>query len=248
MFQLPKLGPASRGLMITLTVLWLLYAFLSESAWAPVAEALVLRPEALLRGRLWQPFTALLIHPAGSLGALIFPLLFLWFYAAPYEQRVGPKRMLATFFVTGLTGNTAASAVTLLGSAALSAPPFALDASRPLLGASSAVLGVTAAYLGAQREEVLQLAIFGRVKARSLALGLVGLSAAFAASGGESSPWAHLAAGALGWWLGGRGAPLQPRPKKKRPAPKLQVLEGGNPNATRGRGWGQKRDDQEQWH
>ncbi len=251
MFQLPKLGPAARGLMISLAVLWLLHAFLAETQWAPAIAALQLRPADLLRGWLWQPFTALLIHPAGSLGALAFPLLFLWFYAAPYEERVGPKPMLLAFFATGLTGNIAASAVTLLASALLSHPPAALDASHTLVGASSAVLGVTAAYLGLQRGEVLQLAIFGKVRAQSLAMGLIGVSAAFSATGGESSPWAHLAAGGLGWWLGTRAAPSRPRGQQKpRPRPKLQVLEGGNPdpNPSRGRGWGARREDPDQWH
>lgn len=251
MFQLPKLGPAARGLMIGLAVLWLLHAFLMETSWAGLVAALQLRPADLLRGWLWQPFTALLLHPTGSLGALIFPLLFLWFYAAPYEERVGPKRMLLAFFATGLTGNIAASAATLLGSALLSSPPAALDAAHPLMGASSAVLGVTAAYLGLQRGQILQLAIFGRVKAASLAAGLIGVSAAFAATGGESSPFAHLAAGGLGWWLGARSAAPGPsRPPKARPRPKLQVLEGGNPDPSpsRGRGWGAARRDPDQWH
>lgn len=250
MFQLPRPGRGVKALMAILAVSWILFVLLADVGGGEIAGVLPLVPEQLLRGFLWQPLTAMLLQPPSSIGAIAVQLFILWFAVSPMEDRLGTRKLLQSFFFAGLAGNVLTAAVTLAGSALLDSPPHLLDDGALYIGSGSAVLGVWVAGLGTARGQILRTGFLGEIKAEHLAAGLVGLGVLLSFGGGGTHPLGELSAGAFGWWWGTRGrVRAATRPSSPRPAPRFEVLEGGNENPGRaGRGWRARAGADEQWH
>lgn len=92
-------------LLVACVSLFLVYAFADGPPW--VALLLAASGEnSLLGGRLWQPFTALLLH-LGTRG-LLFNMLSLWIFGSALERWWGGRRFLIFWVVTGVFGLWAA--------------------------------------------------------------------------------------------------------------------------------------------
>ena len=86
--------------------------------------------------RLWQIVTYAFLHSTDNITHLLFNMLGLWMFGAEIERYVGPRRLLACYFVSVVT----AALSQLFIPALFGAPP------APTIGASGGVFGLLLAY------------------------------------------------------------------------------------------------------
>lgn len=99
---LPKFGRGSFALFLTVAVVSVLLAD------RPPAAYLLLTPNAVLSDiAVWQPLTANLIYPDGSLGLLFGTLIIQWFLGSELEHFWGTRKYLVLVAACGVTGHLA---------------------------------------------------------------------------------------------------------------------------------------------
>lgn len=115
-FQVPRMMPGVRGLLIALAVfsigLGALGSWGSGEAAGTLAEALVLRPQTLWSGHLWKLFTYTL-YEAQPFGLLVTGII-LWMFASPLEKAWGTRRFLTFYFSTTALAGVAGALVGLV--------------------------------------------------------------------------------------------------------------------------------------
>jgi len=110
-------------------------------------DYLMVSPDGVLSGYLWQPFTYMWLHDLGGLGHIFFNLLGLFFLGPPLERRWGARTFLKFYVLTGVI----AGVFTVLVGLVL--PGWF---GGPTLGASGSLLGIIAAFsLVLPRTEIL---------------------------------------------------------------------------------------------
>ncbi len=140
----------------------------------------IARPGAIL-ARPWTIITYMFLH--AGIGHLFFNMLSLYFFGSRVEERLGPQRFFALYFLSGISG------------ALLS---FLFSPGGAILGASGAVFGVSFAFAWFwPRAEILIWGIIP-VEARWLVAGMT-LIALFGVGSGVAH-FAHLG-GFLGAYL-----------------------------------------------
>jgi len=90
---------------------------------------------------LWQPFTYLFLHDAGTVWHLLLNMFFLWMFGADLERAWGRRRFYTYYFVAGAGAgliNVAVKMLLYFGGAARSD----LAAVIPTIGASGAIYGI----------------------------------------------------------------------------------------------------------
>ncbi|HEX5633100.1 MAG TPA: rhomboid family intramembrane serine protease [Gemmatimonadales bacterium] len=123
-------------------------------------------PSASLR-RPWTFLTYMFVH--GDLFHLAANSLGLWMLGSPVEHRLGSRRFLLFYLYCGI------------GAAVFSVLVAGLTPVNPFVGASGAVLGIVVAFAMLWPDaEMLLFPIPVPIKARTLAIGIVGLNALFA--------------------------------------------------------------------
>ena len=131
----------------------------------------------------WTLVTYMFVH--AGFQHIFFNMLGLYFFGQPVENRLGAKRFLSLYFLSGLSGAAAS---------------FIFDWSHPIVGASAAVMGVMFAFAYYWPRERILLLVFP-VEAW---LGVVIMSAMdlFSATGGFDQGVAHFAhlGGIVGAW------------------------------------------------
>lgn len=148
------------------------------------ASAFVLVP-ALLPARPWTAFTYMFLH--ADFGHILFNMLSLFFFGPQVEERLGGRRFLILYFISGLTGAAASAVFT----------PYVR-----IVGASAAIFGVMLAF--AQFWPHSQVLIWGIIPVRARVL--VVIMTVLALLGGARllepnvAHFAHLG-GFLGGWL-----------------------------------------------
>jgi len=149
-----------------------------------VTATLILVP-SLIPLRPWSAVTYMFLH--GSLGHIFFNMLGLYFFGPALETRLGGRRFLTLYFVSGL------------GGAVLSAV-FPFSRYVPILGASGAIFGVLLGFAWFwPRERIYLWGIVG-IEARVLVVVMTALSLWGGATGSRDGV-AHFAH--LGGFLGG---------------------------------------------
>jgi membrane associated rhomboid family serine protease len=149
-----------------------------------VTGALILVP-SLIPLRPWSAVTYMFLH--GSLMHIGFNMLALYFFGPALESRLGGRRFLVLYFISGI------------GGAVLSAV-FPYSRYVPILGASGAVYGVMLGFAWFwPRERIYIWGILG-VEARILVLAMTAISLWGGATGSRNgvADFAH-----LGGFLGG---------------------------------------------
>lgn len=135
--------------------------------------------------RPWTVITYMFLH--GGIMHLLFNMLGLYFFGSRVEERLGSRRFLWLYFLSGIAG------------ALLSA---VFSPSAPILGASGAVFGVMLAFAMFWPHD--QILIWGiiPVPARVLVLvtAAIAIYSGFGGRGGGVAHFAHLG-GFLGAWL-----------------------------------------------
>jgi membrane associated rhomboid family serine protease len=165
---------------------------------------LALSGDGVRSGMEWQFFSYMFLHD--GLMHLLFNMLTFYFAGREVEIIARPGHLLGMYFGGGLVGGVA--------QVLLSNPH------TPLVGASAGVCATLIAFTTIYPEMELTLLLFFvipvRVKAKYLALGLVGVSLVFAFTGawGSVGHIAHLGGCVVGWLYArhlGFGAPLRLR-------------------------------------
>jgi membrane associated rhomboid family serine protease len=130
--NLPKFR---RGSFVLFAVACLVSAVLSDQ---PLAQQFILVPGGVLEGQgLWQPISANIIFPNGSL-ALVFGTLFVqWFLGSELEGFWGTRKYLLFVIGCGIAGYLASVAL---------APLSAAIAQTPVGGSTAMDLAATAAF------------------------------------------------------------------------------------------------------
>ncbi len=209
-------------------------------------ELLALNPaDVFLRGRIWQPITAVLFHAPGDVFDMFSTALWLLFLGAQVESMVGTRKLLETYAWTAAGSVVLTMVVGLLGSV------LGLSGWTGLWGAlhigpTGAILGLIACWVARMDRQVIHFALLGPMQARTFGiLLLVGVALArFLVPAASLSM--HLGGIAMGYAIGtGRWPPNREkahlRRKKKQLEKELrrfEVIEGGRS--------GQPKDDNEQ--
>jgi len=164
--------------------------------------------DALKAGKIWGLLTYMFVH--GSTLHLLGNMLMIYFAGKALMQMLGEKRMLAIYFLSGIVAAVAHMVLQDL-------PLMALASSRRsyLIGASGGAFGLLIAFACLRPEQVISVLlgfiIPARLRAKNLALGMVGVSIIFylitmtGEIGGFRAPfmnWAHMAhlGGAFAAW------------------------------------------------
>jgi len=148
-----------------------------------LGDAFMLVPAFLLH-RPWTIITYMFLH--GGLGHIFFNMLGLFFFGPRLEARLGSRRFLMFYLVSGISG----------GLLSFTSPMV------PVIGASGAVYGVMLGYAHYwPRDEFLIWGVLP-VEVRWLVLGLTGISliSGFGGAGDGVAHFAHLG-GFAGAWL-----------------------------------------------
>lgn len=159
----------ARLLMTNVVVLFLQHAYPSlTSQFALVPALLIARP--------WTALSYMFLH--GGIGHLFFNMLSLYFFGPRVESRLGSRRFLALYLVSGLVG----ALLSLLS-------PYV-----PIIGASGAVFGVLLAFARYWPREPVYLWGVLAVEARVLVtfMAVVSLWFGFSGTGGRIAHFAHL--------------------------------------------------------
>ena len=135
--------------------------FLQQMAPNVLENAFIFRPEMVLT-RPWTTVTYMFLH--ANFTHILFNMLGLYFFGSRVEQRLGPPRFFALYFVSGISG-------------ALFSFVFSTN---PILGASAAVFGIELAFARFWPRD--QIYIWGVLPIE--ARWLVGISTAMALFGG----------------------------------------------------------------
>jgi membrane associated rhomboid family serine protease len=172
---------------VTPWVARLLFANIGVYLLTMVAPALVwpfaLVPVAILY-RPWTLVTYMFLH--AGFGHLLFNMLGLYFFGPRVEERLGSRRFITLYLVSGLVGALLSIATPL----------------ARIVGASGAVFGVMLAFARYWPHQPIYLWGVFPVEARVLVVATTVLSlwSAFAGRGGGVAHFAHLG-GFLGGWL-----------------------------------------------
>jgi membrane associated rhomboid family serine protease len=102
-FTLPRPGKAVGGMMIAITVLWVVLAI--SVNWGGVGISVVQfiagSTDGVFRGEVWRLFTAPLLHDLQQPSHLVTTLFGLYFLAPTLETAWGPRRMLLFMLGSG---------------------------------------------------------------------------------------------------------------------------------------------------
>jgi len=146
----------------------------------------------------WTAVTYMFLH--GGLGHIFFNMLALWVFGPPVEARLGGRRFLGLYFVSGLAGAVLS----------LATPNV------PIIGASGAVYGVMLGFAWFWPRQQLLLWGIVAVEARWLVVGFTLISLWGASTGGGTiAHFAHLG-GFIGGWLYLKWTARRPELKKWR--------------------------------
>ncbi|HQW26372.1 MAG TPA: rhomboid family intramembrane serine protease, partial [Saprospiraceae bacterium] len=149
---------------------------------------------------LFQPFqiiTYMFTH--ADISHILFNMLSLYFMGPMVEMTLGPKRFLALYMISGLTGLAAHFVVGYLPfylGWTFAAPEFAV------LGASGAVFGVTIAFATLYPDRELML-LFPPIPIKAWVMALIligiGLYSGLTGTGGNVAHFAHLGGALAGF-------------------------------------------------
>jgi membrane associated rhomboid family serine protease len=208
---LAKPGPALKGVLGTLFVIWVVFALALN--WGGASEQLFLlfvgNPEAIVEGQLWRLVTPLFMHlPTGGIGHILMTLLGLYFLGHSLEEAWGARRFLSFLFWSGVL----AYFVQFL--AALVLPAYFRERLVPQewFGAMPVVDAVAIAWALSFRGRTIRLFFVLPISARGLLLFVIGMNVLMVIAGalnfaGHVALFAGMGAG----WLFGGSTPSPAR-------------------------------------
>jgi membrane associated rhomboid family serine protease len=162
--------------------------FFIEQVAPGFASMLVLRPWLVLQ-QPWTPITYMFLHDPGGITHILFNMLGLYFFGPRVEERLGSRRFLWLYFISGLSGAAAS---------------FIFARHSAVLGASGALFGVMLAFARYWPDAQILFFFFLPLPAAVAVLIMVGMSlyagithaqtgvAEFCHLGGFAGAWIYL--------------------------------------------------------
>ncbi len=177
--------PGVRKIIILTSICFVLQMLFSARGFGEwFINLLVLVPEEVLRGRVWQLATYVLLH--GGLLHILFNMFALWMFGTEVEKALGTQRFVALYIISGV----AAGIFNCL---------FA-PASVPVVGASGSVFGVLAAFAMLFPQRKIFLFPFPiPILAKNLVIIFVIINLLSSGSGDGVAHFAHLGGLAFGY-------------------------------------------------
>lgn len=201
----PRAGGGVKALVILHVVSWVIYLVLLRLGVGFAATELALVPqEIVLRGRLWQAVTGVLLHAPNDVGHLLFNMLFLWWFGSPIEGWWGRRGLWQAYAVSALGGVLLTMLVGAIGAGFMPGTSLARIWTQPHLGASGAVLGLTICWGAVLWRERLNFMFLGEMQVRTFVIVLVGIQVLTALSFDGTSSTSHFG-GIVAGFLFGRG-------------------------------------------
>jgi membrane associated rhomboid family serine protease len=234
---IPRPTPGVIALIVTLTVAYAAQLLAIRAGAGEFVSALMLYPDqAALGGRLWQPFTSLLLHDPTSVGHLLNNALMLWLFGTTLEQQRGRRWLITTFVTCGVAG--AVATVFIGGLLHLVMPDTQFDSvwNSPVVGASGGALGLLVSWIAIHWGQKINLFLFGLMKAQTFGLVVVAIEILVALSYDGTSSTSHFGGMGMGFLIGrGLWPPRNPRKMlaKRQHAKthdrlrRFEVIEGG---------------------
>jgi membrane associated rhomboid family serine protease len=236
--DLPKMQRGLIGLMIA-NVACYVFELLALRGGLSGIRLLFLTPIETFSGYLWQPFTSFWFHDPGSVGHLLWNLLFLYLFGARMEAWWGTRRFLTAYVIYGVSGNLLTLLVAGLSQWPVAEPLIGGFIASTHLGASGAIMGVTVAWGLVHANQRINLLLLGEMTGKTFVLLLVGIQLLTALSFSNVSVTSHLG-GMMGAWILAKGlwrptrwkdAWRRQRLKRQRRKieNELRVIDGGRP-------------------
>jgi membrane associated rhomboid family serine protease len=234
---IPRPTPGVIALIVVLTVAYAAQLLAIRAGFGDFVSALMLHPDqAALGGRLWQPFTTMLLHDPGSVGHLLNNALMLWLFGTTLEQQRGRRWLITTFVTCGVAG--ALATILVGGLLHLVLPNTQFDAiwNSAVMGASGGALGLLVSWIAIHWGKRINLFLFGLMKAQTFGMVVVVIEVLVALSYDGTSSTSHFGGMGMGFLIGrGLWPPkLSRKVRVKRKHAKTQdrlrrfeVIEGG---------------------
>lgn len=208
---LAKPGPALKGVLLTLFLIWVTFALALN--WGGASEKLFLlfvgNADAILSGEVWRLVTPLFMHmPTQTISHIFSVLLGLYFLGNALEQSWGSRRFLSFLLLTGVLSYLVQFV------AALVLPQFFRDKLIPSqwFGAMPVVDAVAIAWALSFKDKTVLLFFVLPVSSRGLLLLVIGMNVLMVIVDATNLA-GHVALFAgmgFGWFLGG-GTPSPAR-------------------------------------
>lgn len=181
----PRPNAVIRNIIIASAAVWVFEIVAGRQAQAWVIHYFGLHPSRFVAKLFfWQPFTYVFVHSPRSAFHILFNMLCLWWLGQSVAGVLGPKRFLLLYLGGGLVAGL---------TYCLFSPAY------PVVGASGAVMAVMVAFAVLFPETTILFMFIFPMKARYMAMLLVGISLVFSISGsGDIAHTAHLGGAAFG--------------------------------------------------
>jgi membrane associated rhomboid family serine protease len=128
--------PGVKWLLISnITIFVLDFFALLILGWDPFAY-FSLVPALVLQGYIWQPFTYMFLHSAGSFLHIILNMLALWMFGVTLEREWGTRRFLQYYFLCGVGAALCVIAISIPAG----------ETGVATIGASGAIYGLLLAF------------------------------------------------------------------------------------------------------
>jgi membrane associated rhomboid family serine protease len=214
-------------------------------------ELLALNPtDVILRGRIWQPITAVLFHAPGDVFDMFSTALWLWFLGSQVESMVGTRKLFETYAWTA-AGSVALTMIVGLVGSIIGPSGGWTSLWGPLhIGPTGAILGLVAYWVARMDRQVIHFALLGPMQARTFGILLLAGVALARFLVPDASLSMHLGGIGMGYAIGtGRWPPNRKKSRLVRKKKQLEkelrrfeVIEGGRSGQPkdaddRPRGW-----------
>ena len=214
-------------------------------------EILALNPsDMILRGRIWQPVTAVLFHAPGDVLDMFSSALWLLFLGAQVESMLGTRKLLETYAWAAAGSVALTMVVGLVGSIIGAGSGWAGLWGSVHIGPTGAILGLVACWIARMDRQVIHFALLGPMQARTFGILLLAGVALARFMVPDASLSMHLGGLFMGYAIGkGRWPPNRQKARLVRKKKQLEkelrrfeVIEGGRSGQPkeadeRPRGW-----------
>ncbi len=183
--------PGVRWLLISNTVIFLLYFFAVRTGFGGIFRNFALTPVLVVHTfAIWQLFTYMFLHDPFGFGHILFNMLTLWMFGKDLELAWGTRRFLKFYFLCGIGAGVCVVVMNYLFG----------DPGTSTIGASGAIYGLLMAFGMTYPDSTVLFSFLFPIKAKYfvMIIGAIAFLSSFGANNGVSNV-AHLGGMAFGY-------------------------------------------------